>query len=89
MNSSVARPRVLGGAGELLLLAVEEAVRRALVDDELVLDPRVGERLLERLVVAGGDVLVVAGLEREHRRVHLRGELLRARRAVAASPGRP
>ena len=42
-------PRVLGVRRELLLLAVEEAVRRAGVDDELVLDARGLERLVERL----------------------------------------
>ena len=49
-------PRVLRVGGELLVLAVEEAVWGAVVDHELVLDSRVGERPLERLVVLGGDV---------------------------------
>ena len=39
-----AAPRVLGRVRELRLLAVEEAVRRAVVDDDLVLDARVGQR---------------------------------------------
>ena len=84
-----ARPGVLGRAGELVPLAVEEAVRRALVDDQLVLDARVGERSLEGLVVLGGDVLVGTGLQREQRCLDLRGELLRAREPSALSPGRP
>ena len=42
-----ALPRVLGGVGELLELAVEEAVRGAVVDHDLVLDTRVLERALE------------------------------------------
>ena len=37
-NASDAGPRVGRGVGELLVLAVEERVRRALVDDDLVLD---------------------------------------------------
>ena len=65
------------------MLAVEEAVRRPVVDHELVLDSRIGERPLERLVVLGGDVLVGAGLQGENRRLHLRCQLLRAGRAVA------
>src|SRR5947207_6286035 len=77
-----ALPGVLGRVCELLLLAVEEAVRRALVADELVVDPRVGERLLEGRVVLGGDVLVGPGLQREDRRVDLSGPLGRPR-AVA------
>src|SRR5581483_3039214 len=53
------RPRVVGGVLELLLLAVEEAVRRAVVGDDLVLDVRVRERLFERGVVLCRDALVV------------------------------
>ena len=40
-------PRVLRGVGELLVLAVEEAVRSAVVGDQLVLHPGGGERLVE------------------------------------------
>ena len=77
------RPGILGGGGELLLLAVEEAVRRAFVGDDLVLDARIGERPLEGSVVLGGDVLVGAGLERKDRRLQLCGALGRSRRPVA------
>src|SRR4051812_44329225 len=54
-------PRVLGCCGELLLLAVEEAVGRAVVADDLMHDTRSGERLLECGVVLGGDVLICPG----------------------------
>ena len=46
-----AAPGVGRRVGELGLLAIEEAVRRTVVDDELVLDAGAGERLLERRVV--------------------------------------
>ena len=55
-------PGVLRGFRVILLLAVEEAVRRPLVGDELVLDAGVLERSLEGGVLIGGDVLVGAGL---------------------------
>src|SRR5437588_160411 len=58
-------PGVVRGVCELLLLAVEEAVRGAGVDDELVIDAGVGQGRLERVVQVLRDVLVVAGLERE------------------------
>src|SRR5947207_1389133 len=64
-------PGVLRGFRVILLLAVEEAVRRPLVGDELVLDAGVLERSLEGGVLIGGDVLVGAGLEREDRRLDL------------------
>ena len=50
-----AAPGVIGVRLELDLLAVEEAVRRAVVDDHLVLDPRRRERRVEGLVVLDGD----------------------------------
>src|SRR4051794_32781681 len=62
-----ALPRVLGGLGELLLLAVEEAVGRAIVGNDLVLDPRVTQRLLELGDVVERDRLVGAGHQREDR----------------------
>src|SRR6266480_4591366 len=65
------RPRVLRRVRELLLLPVEEAVRRALVGDELMLDTRSLESLLERGVVLGRDVLVGSRLQREDRRLQL------------------
>ena len=46
-----APPGVVRRVGELGLLAIEEAVRRAVVDDDLVLDAGAGQRLLERRVV--------------------------------------
>ena len=63
-----ALPRVGRGVRELLLLAVEEAVRRAVVRDDLVLDARGGQRGVEGSIVLGGDVPVGACLEREDRR---------------------
>src|SRR4051794_6431076 len=79
-----AAPRVLGGVRELLLLTVEEAVRRARVGHDLVLDAGRGQRLVEGGVVLGGDVLVVACLEGEDRRLHFAGALDRARRLPAS-----
>src|SRR5215212_3271302 len=52
------RPGVVRGRGELLLLAVEEAVRGGLVRHQLVVHPGVLQRLLERRVVLGRDVCV-------------------------------
>ena len=83
MKASVALPGVRRGVGVLLELAVEEAVRRARVGDDLVLDPGRGQRRVEGRVVLGGDVRVVAGLEREDRRGELGGALRRARVAVS------
>ena len=83
-----ALPRIGRCVGELLLLAVEEAVRRAVVRHELVLDAGLGEGLLEGGVVLGRDVLVVAGLEREDRALHLAGALGRARRLALLAAGR-
>ena len=77
-----ARPRVLGGLGEILLTTVEEAVRRALVRDHLVFDAGLRERAVEGGVVLGGDVLVVPGLEGEDRDTDLGSTLRRARRTV-------
>jgi hypothetical protein len=77
------RPRVVGRVGELLLLAVEEAVRRSLVGVELVVDSRRAQGSLERSVVRGGDVLVGSRLQREDRRLEIGRALCRARCAVA------
>src|SRR5947207_11544622 len=73
-----APPGVLGGVLELFLLAVEEAVRRALVLDQLVLLARIGQRLLERDVVLVADRLVRPGLPREDRRLELSHALAHA-----------
>src|SRR5438067_9998860 len=76
-------PGVVRGFRVVLLLAVEEAVRRSREGHDLVLDPRVLQRLVEGRVVLGRDVRVVATLEREHWRRDLGGALGRARMAVA------
>ena len=81
------RPRVIGGCCEVLLLTVEEAMRRALVGDDLVLDARGRQRLVERGVILGGDVLIGARLEREDRRIELRGALGRSRSSVSPFAG--
>ena len=81
--------RVLGHVGELLLLAVEEAVRRAGVDDELVLDPCLLERPLERLHVLRRDPRVVAAHQPEDRRADVGGAIGRPRCPSCAVPGRP
>src|SRR5437773_743985 len=77
-------PCVCGCFGEVFLLAVEEAVRSSFVRDELVLDAGGLQRLFERRIVVGGDVLVGARLEGEDRRLHPVGELRGPGRAVAA-----
>src|SRR5437667_1171548 len=63
-----AAPRVVGVSREVLVAAVEERVRGAFVRDDFVLDAGRGQRLVERGVELGRDVLVVARLEREDRR---------------------
>src|SRR5882724_7633931 len=57
-------PRLGGGVGELLLFAVEEAVRRPVEDDDLVRHAGRGQRLVERRVVLREDVPVGSRLER-------------------------
>ena len=81
------RPGVIGGCCEVLLLAVEEAVRCPFVGDDLVLDARGRERLVERGVVLGSDVLIGARLEREDRPLELRGALRRSRSSVSPFAG--
>src|SRR5581483_12337428 len=82
-------PRVRRGRRVLLVAAVEEAVGRAVVGDELVRDAGLLERALERGVVLGRDALVGSRLQCEDRRrdlAHARDHL--ARSAVAADgPG--
>src|SRR3954451_12194772 len=68
--------------GELLLLPVEEAVRRTVVDDDLVLYAGPAERLVELRVVLRSDVLIVSGLQREDRAPDLGDPLTRAAPAV-------
>ena len=64
-------PGIVRHGGERLLLAVEEAVRRALVGDDLVLDP--GGRVIVSVYSSGPigrlvpqDVAGLAGYLREH-----------------------
>ena len=49
----------------MLLEEGEHPRPRFFVDDQLVLDARVGQGLLEGGILLGGDVLVVTRLERE------------------------
>src|SRR4051794_6828825 len=64
-------PGVLGCVGELVLLAVEERMRRARVGHDLVLDAGLGKCLLERRHLLGRDRLVGAAEETEDRPTHL------------------
>src|SRR6187200_1565267 len=79
-------PGVGGRVRELLELAVEEAVRSAVVDRDLVLDARLVESALELLDDVNRDPLVRAAHQRENRRLQLGRLLRRADRAVAADP---
>src|SRR5262249_55809908 len=79
-----AAPRVVRRSGEVLLLAIEEAVRRAVVRHDLVLYAGVGEGALESGVVVGSDALVGARLQGENRRLDLRGAGDGARPAALA-----
>src|SRR5690606_27803429 len=63
-------PGVGGLFGELLLLAVEEGVRRALVHDDLVLHPFPLQGLAEGIHDIERDAGVVTGLQAEHRSAH-------------------
>jgi hypothetical protein len=81
------RPGIIGVCCELLLLTVEEAVRRPFVGDDLVLDARDRECLVQRGVVLGRDVLICARLEREDRRFELGGALRRSRSSVSPFAG--
>jgi len=56
---------------------------RARVDHDLVLDTGFGQRLVERVVLLGRDVLVGTGLEGENRRLDLGCAVDRAGVAVA------
>src|SRR5260370_30162541 len=76
------------GVGALLLelgiVLVEEAVRRAGVDDDLVLDAGRIQRLVEALHVLERDSLVRAAKESEHRAGELTDALDRRRAASRA-----
>src|SRR5574338_6811 len=56
----------------LLELAVEEGVRRTLVDDETVLDARRRERAIELVARLGRDRGVIAAEQPEHRAAETR-----------------
>src|SRR5215213_1563306 len=78
-----AAPRVLAGLGVLLEAAVEERVRRAGVDDDLVLHAGGGERVLEGVELLGRDALVRAAVEAEDRPPHVHRAVDRRRVAPA------
>src|SRR5437763_2378528 len=84
-----AAPGVLRRLRVLLVAPVEEAVRRALVRDQLVLDAGLRERALEGRVRLRRDVGVGPGLEREDGRLHLSGTIDRPGRAVAPPARNP
>src|SRR6266851_1377876 len=81
------RPGVSGCFRELLLAAVEEAVGRAVIGDDLVIDARGGERVVERGVVRRADVLIGSCLEGQDRSLEVGGAESRPRRAVLALDG--
>ena len=93
MNASVRFQASSRRLGEVLLLSVEEAVRGAVVDDDLVLHALTCERLLEGRVVGRRDRLVVAGLQRKDAdtrcRQHAARRLLHRVRASVTRRSRP
>src|SRR5512146_1965208 len=85
-----AKPGVLAGLRMVGHRAVEEAVRRAVVDDRLGGDVGGAQRLGEGDRVVLGDALVGAAVEREHRRLQPPGaRLLERRGAALLLPRRP
>src|SRR5579884_2241450 len=72
-----AAPGVLRGAGELLGLAVKEAVRRTRINDELILDAALVQLTLEGLDGLDRDALVGPTEEPEHRTLNLTGPVQR------------
>ena len=64
----------------LVEAAVEERVRRALIDDFLVGDPGVGELLVELREILWRRGLVVAGQQQQERSPHLRDHIADAGR---------
>src|SRR5215217_361876 len=78
-----ALPGVLGLRRELLLLAVEERVRRSGIRDDLVLGAGGVQGGLERRDLVGADRMVVAGHQREERHLDLSRPVGRPRLAVA------
>jgi hypothetical protein len=75
MKSSVRCQAASEVAWNLLLLAVEEAVGRAVELDQLVVFAHRAQRLLEPEVVLVGDGLVGPALQSQDRRLELRHEL--------------
>src|SRR5204863_4892519 len=82
-----ALPGVVGRRLELLLLAVEEAVRRALELDQLVLLAHRAQRLLELEVVLVRDGLVSPALQGQDRRLELRHEVDHPARPAVEADG--
>ena len=83
MNSSVRRHASAEASANSSYLRSKKLCGCALVRHDLVLDACRGQRFVERGVVLGGDVRVVAGLQREDRRVELGGALRRPGHAAA------
>jgi hypothetical protein len=71
-----AKPGVGAGGGVFMMLDVEEAVRSAGVDLDLVVDAGGGQGLVERVDRAGRDVVVGAAEGPEDRRGELVGVLV-------------
>jgi hypothetical protein len=79
-------PSILGCSSEILVLPVEEAVRRTRVDDDLVLDTCCVERRVEGIDILDRDPRVISAHEGEERSCKLRRAGGRSRRAVASRP---
>src|SRR5687767_5837132 len=84
-----APPGVGRGIGVLVGLSVEEAVRRTVVGDQVVLDPGGAQRLLEFRDVLGRDALVGAAEQAEDRTSELVRHVRRRRHACAPRSDRP
>ena len=89
MKASDAAPGVRRGVGELLLLAIEEAVRRARIGDDLVLDAGGCEGRSKASTSVLRDSRVVAAHQREDRRRRASGTLLGPGAPSWVRPGRP
>src|SRR4051794_37586100 len=82
-----ALPGIVGRGLELLLLAVEEAVRRTLELDQLVLLAHGAQRLLELEVVLRGDPWATPARRGQDRRLELRHELDHPARPAVEADG--
>ena len=81
-------PGVGRGVGVLLVAAVEEAVRRALVDHDLVLDAGVAQRRARSAATSSAGIAWSAPpISARIGALHLGRALRSARRAVALGPG--